>query len=153
MQDAIDGGFRGVSLFALGYEDPQVWNAIQYYFRITGRSASRREDYLFRPIRNNSGRGGTDKPIDPSLIFYIVKRYARLAGIESRVSPHSCRATAISNARDHNVPDRSIQEFAGWASANMITRYDKRKTSVEQSAAHEIDYGAEDRSIPSLPKI
>jgi spore germination protein YaaH len=28
MQDAIDGGFRGVSLFALGYEDPQVWNAI-----------------------------------------------------------------------------------------------------------------------------
>jgi spore germination protein len=28
MQDAIDGGFRGVSLFALGYEDAQVWNAI-----------------------------------------------------------------------------------------------------------------------------
>ena len=28
MQDAIDGGFRGVSLFALGYEDAQLWNAI-----------------------------------------------------------------------------------------------------------------------------
>jgi HAD superfamily hydrolase (TIGR01509 family) len=28
MQDAIDAGFRGVALFALGYEDPQVWNAI-----------------------------------------------------------------------------------------------------------------------------
>ncbi|MET0145436.1 MAG: HAD-IA family hydrolase [Ilumatobacteraceae bacterium] len=28
MQDAIDGGFRGVSLFALGYEDDDVWRAI-----------------------------------------------------------------------------------------------------------------------------
>jgi site-specific recombinase XerD len=130
---------------------PPVWNAIQYYFRITGRSASQREDYLFRPIRNNRGHG-TDKPIDPSLIFYIVKRYAKLAGIESRVSPHSCRATAISNARDHQVPDRAIQEFAGWASTAMITRYDKRRSSIEQSASHAIQYGGDEgRLMPIDP--
>jgi integrase len=80
------------------------------------------------------------------MIFYIVTKYAKLAGIAHRVSPHSCRATAISNARDHNVPDRAIQEFAGWSTTNMITRYDKRKSSIEKSAAHAIHYGADDRA-------
>jgi len=82
------------------------------------------------------------------MIFYIVTKYARQAGIANRVSPHSCRATAISNARDRNVPDRAIQEFAGWATPDMITRYDKRKTAVENSAALSIDYGNEERWIP-----
>jgi hypothetical protein len=85
-------------------------------------------------------------------VFYVVRRYAKLAGISNRVSPHSCRATAISNARDHHVPDRAIQEFAGWTSTDMITRYDKRKTAVEDSAARAIAYGAEDRTpIASVP--
>ena len=44
MQDAIDGGFRGVSLFALGYEDAAVWNAIDTVAAqvAAGRHARRR---------------------------------------------------------------------------------------------------------------
>ncbi len=72
-----------------------------------------------------------------------------MAGIQKRVSPHSCRATAISNARDREAPDRAIQEFAGWSSPEMIVRYDKRKTAVEKSAAHMISYGAG----PTLPSL
>ncbi len=129
---------------------PPAWNALRHYFRITARSMIPAEHPggdapLFSPLRNNRGKR-LDKPLDGSMIFYIVTRYARLAGIANRVSPHSCRATAISNARDHLVPDRAIQEFAGWASTDMITRYDKRKTAVEKSAAHAIHYGAEDRT-------
>jgi site-specific recombinase XerD len=123
-----------------------VWNAIQHYFYISRRKMDRDEP-LFIPLRNNR-TGVLDKPLDPSMIFYIVKKYAKLSGITHRVSPHSCRATAISNARDHHVPDRAIQEFAGWASPDMITRYDKRKTSILDSAAHSIVYGAENRAIP-----
>jgi hypothetical protein len=41
------------------------------------------------------------------------------------------------------VSDRAIQEFAGWASTEMITRYDKRKTAIENSAAKAIAYGRE----------
>lgn len=126
---------------------PPVWRALLYYFRITARDR-RADQPVFSPIRNNRTQE-THKPLDPSMIFYIVKKYAKMAGIQNRVSPHSCRATAISNARDHQVSDRAIQEFAGWASPDMITRYDKRKTSLEKSAAHSIDYGAKDRSIPS----
>jgi site-specific recombinase XerD len=125
---------------------PAVWSALKHYFLITRKDPTV-DQPLFTPIRNNR-TGVIEKPLDPSMIFYIVRRYAKLAGIHSRVSPHSCRATAISNARDHNVPDRAIQEFAGWASPDMITRYDKRRSAIEKSAAHSIVYGNEDRVIP-----
>jgi integrase/recombinase XerD len=123
---------------------PAVWNALRHYFIITVKDPSV-DAPLFTPVRNNR-TGVKDKPLDPSQVFYVVTRYAKLAGISNRVSPHSCRATAISNARDHHVPDRAIQEFAGWSSTDMITRYDKRRTAVEESAAHAIMYGAEDRA-------
>jgi site-specific recombinase XerD len=125
---------------------PPVWNALLHYFFISRRDLAR-DEFLFLPLKNNR-TNVVNKHLDTSMIFYIVTRYSRLAGISNRVSPHSCRATAISNARDHHVPDRAIQEFAGWASPDMITRYDKRRTSVENSAAHSISYGAEDRSLP-----
>ena len=122
---------------------PPVWSALQHYAYITCRDLTE-DSFLFKPLRNNR-TGILEKPLDTSMIFYIVTRYAKMAGISNRVSPHSCRATAISNARDHNVPDRAIQEFAGWASPDMITRYDKRKNSVENSAAHSIAYGEKPR--------
>lgn len=119
-----------------------VWKALRYYLFITGRSI-RGDLPLFISPR---GKIKNERSLNPSLIYYIVVRYARLAGIQKRVSPHSCRATAISNARDRDVPDRAIQEFAGWASPDMITKYDKRKTAIERSAAHAIEYGARERT-------
>ncbi len=128
---------------------PPVWNALKHYFLITRKSFAE-DQHLFTPLKNNRTKT-KDRPLDPSSIFYIVTRYAKLAGITKRVSPHSCRATAISNARDHNVPDRAIQEFAGWASPDMITRYDKRKASLEHSAAHSIFYGNESKK--KVPEV
>lgn len=118
---------------------PPVMEAIEYYLKITGRKLSG-DEILFAPIRNNKSRDHS-KPLDPSMIYYIVTRYSKEAGVVNKVSPHSCRATAISNARDHQASDRAIQEFAGWASPVMIVQYDKRKTAVEDSAAHSIAYG------------
>ncbi len=123
-----------------------VWSAIRHYARITSKDL-RQDQPLLTPVRNNRGGGDTNKPLDPSMVFYIVTRYAKEAGVAHRVSPHSCRATAISNARDRNVPDRAIQEFAGWMSTSMITRYDKRRTSIENSAAKSISYDQNERLL------
>src|SRR5690606_37436192 len=69
---------------------PAVWNALRHYLLITRKDLGKDEP-LFSPIRNNRS-GVRAKPLDPSMIFYIVTRYAKLAGIANRVSPHSCRA-------------------------------------------------------------
>jgi integrase/recombinase XerC len=127
---------------------PQVWSAIEHYFKISVRNLNyTKDEYLFLPVRNNRTKN-VNKPLDGSSIFYMVRKYAKMAGILHRVSPHSCRATAISNARDHHVPDRAIQEFAGWSSTQMITTYDKRRTSIEDSPSHSISYGVEERNFP-----
>lgn len=120
---------------------PAVKAALDHHMKMS-RIDAKLEQPLFAPIRNNR-TGILSKSLDPSMVFYIVRKYAKSAGIVRRVSPHSCRATAISHARDKDVPDRSIQEFAGWASTDMITRYDKRKVAIEKSAAHAIRYERE----------
>jgi len=121
---------------------PLVAQAIRHYLKVERKDVTQ-DQILFTPVKNNR-TGVLDKALDSSSIFYLVKKYARAAGIQGQVSPHSLRATAISNARDRQVPDRAIQEFAGWANPDMITRYDKRKTTIEQSAALAIRYGSED---------
>lgn len=118
---------------------PAVWNAIAYYLRMV-----RRRPGDPGPLFVGAKRGPRSRPdaaLDPSAVFYLVRKHARAAGVTRRVSPHSCRATAISNARDRKVADRAIQEFAGWASTDMITRYDKRRTAIVDSAAWAIEYG------------
>jgi site-specific recombinase XerD len=119
-----------------------VASAIRHYLRAE-RKNPQEDQILFTPVKNNR-TGILAKALDSSSVFYVVKKYAKMAGIQQRISPHSLRATAISNARDRLVPDRAIQEFAGWANPDMITRYDKRKTSIEKSAALAIRYGVEE---------
>lgn len=130
-----------------------VFRAIEHYWRITRRHQPLLNDApVFMATR---GRSAELKPLDPSFIYYVVVKIAKQAGIQSKVSPHSCRATAISHARDKQVPDRAIQEFAGWASPDMITRYDKRRTAVDQSASLAIRYGDTARAsdIPAAPEL
>jgi integrase/recombinase XerD len=97
------------------------------------------EGYLFPPVRNNVTKNKA-RPIASQAVYYIVRKYARLAGVEKRVSPHSCRATCISNALDHSASHRSVQQMAGWSSPLMIERYDKRRTELRDSAVHVVDY-------------
>lgn len=141
---SIEQGHRILRLKGKGNQErivpvvKAVWSALIHYLVITRKDPAV-DQYLFSPIKNNRS-GNLNKALDPSMIFYIVKKYSKEAGIQKRVSPHSCRATAISHARDKNISDRAIQEFAGWSSPDMITRYDKRKTAIQKSAAHVIDY-------------
>lgn len=95
--------------------------------------------YLFSPVRNNVTKT-KDKPLAPEAVYYVVKKYAGLAGVDRKVSPHSCRATAISNALDHAASHRSVQQMAGWSSPLMIERYDKRRTALQDSAVHVVEY-------------
>lgn len=71
------------------------------------------QGYLFSPVKNNV-TGLKDKPIASQAVYYVVKKYAHMAGVDRRVSPHSCRATCISNALDHAASHRSVQQLAGW---------------------------------------
>jgi integrase/recombinase XerD len=113
--------------------------ALEHYFWVCRRTREDKEAPLFMPTKNPR-KGILEKPLNPNAITYLVVRYARKAGVLKRISPHSCRATCISNALDRKATQRSVQHLAGWSTPLMIQRYDKRREDLKNSAAFLVDY-------------
>ena len=65
---------------------------------------------LFRPIRNNR-TGRLDKALDPDMIYRLVRRYSAELGFE--IGAHALRATAATNALDHQADIAKVQEWLG----------------------------------------
>lgn len=96
------------------------------------------EDYLIQ----SALKGKNDKPMDGSTVYRIIGKYAKECGISKNVSPHSCRATAISHLLDtQQTPIRDVAIFAGHSKITTTERYDKRRESLDKSAAYQINYG------------
>lgn len=95
------------------------------------------DDYLIQ----SSLKGKNTKPVNGSTIYRIIEKYAQKCDIRKRVSPHSCRATAISHLLDtQKTPIRDVAIFAGHSKITTTQRYDKRVNSLDNSAAYDIDY-------------
>jgi integrase/recombinase XerD len=119
-----------------------VQRSFEHYFAVCKRERTEKEAPLFTPTKNP--RTSTlSKTLNPNAVTYIVQRYAKKAGILKRISPHSCRATCISNALDRKATHRSVQHLAGWSTPLMIQRYDKRREDLKNSAAFLVDYRPE----------
>lgn len=118
---------------------PQTLMAIHNYLACD-RAHAQGAEPLFTPTRNHI-TNIFNEPLTPNAIGYIVKSHAKRVGITTNISPHSCRATCVSNALDNGASTRQVTVMAGWASANMVERYDKRRDAIINSAVRVVDYG------------
>ena len=66
----------------------------------------------------------------------IVKRLAKAAGIDKRISPHSLRHSFITAALDAGVPLRDVQEAASHADPRTTMRYDRGRGSLDRHATY-----------------
>lgn len=66
----------------------------------------------------------------------IVRRLARQAGINKRVSPHTLRHAFITSALDAGVPLRDVQEAASHADPRTTMRYDRNRVSLDRHATY-----------------
>lgn len=98
---------------------------------------------LFRPVKNNS-TGTLNKPLNPASVYQeIVRRYGREVGITDDVHGfcvHSLRATAATNALEHNADIAKVQEWLGHANVSTTRLYDKRKNRPEDSPTFRVEY-------------
>lgn len=117
----------------------KVKAVIEHYLHACRRDKSAKEEPLFIPTKNPRTKT-LIKPLNPHAITYLVLRYAKKAGVLKTISPHSCRATCISNALDKKATHRAVQSLAGWSTPLMIQRYDKRREDLTNSAAFIVDY-------------
>lgn len=117
---------------------PAIKNAIESYKTLSGKIFTP-NDYLFQPIRNNYSNR-IDKPLHRNTVDWVIKSYSQKAGINKKISPHSCRATVISHLLDNRIPIREIAIFAGHSSIQTTSIYDKRKEDLDKNPAYKVNY-------------
>lgn len=114
---------------------PAAGGLIHDYLELAGHGA---DDIgaLFRPVSNNVR--GLGKGITPDGIYKLVRAYSSELGFT--IGAHSLRATAATNALDHQADIAKVQEWLGHANIATTRIYDHRKTRPEDSPTFKVNY-------------
>jgi integrase/recombinase XerD len=95
---------------------------------------------LFRPVKNNLS-GTMEGAVTADGIYKMVKHYATRVGVDIEgFGAHSLRATAATNALDHEADIAKVQEWLGHANIATTRLYDRRKTRPEDSRTFKVRY-------------
>jgi site-specific recombinase XerD len=92
---------------------------------------------LFRPVRNNRTRR-LEGAITPDGIYKLGPAYSTSLGFE--IGAHALRATAATNALDHQADIAKVQEWLGHANITTTRLYDHRRTRPEDSPSFKVAY-------------
>jgi integrase/recombinase XerD len=114
---------------------PAAGGLIHDYLERAGHGADE-AGALFRPVSHNTK--GETKAITPDGVYKIVRAYSGKLGFE--IGAHSLRATAATNALDHQADIAKVQEWLGHANIATTRIYDHRKTRPEDSPTFKVNY-------------
>jgi integrase/recombinase XerD len=92
---------------------------------------------LFRPVRNNR-TGRLERAITADGVYRLVRAYSGQLGFE--IGAHALRATAATNALDHQADIAKVQEWLGHANIATTRIYDHRRTRPEDSPTFKVAY-------------
>ncbi len=92
---------------------------------------------LFRPVRNNR-TGQLKRAITADGVYKLVRTYSAQLGFE--IGAHALRATAATNALDHQADIAKVQEWLGHANIATTRIYDHRRTRPEDSPTFKVSY-------------
>lgn len=92
---------------------------------------------LFLPLRGQA----TGTGLSADGIYALVGRYARAAGIEvDGLGVHGLRATAATNALEHEADIAKVQQWLGHANISTTRLYDRRESRPEDSPTFRVRY-------------
>lgn len=73
-------------------------------------------------------------------VYDVVRKRARAAGLEERVSPHDFRRTLLTHLLQRGRDVFTVQAIAGHADPSTTQRYDRRGEEHVREAAHEVHF-------------
>ena len=114
---------------------PKCYEVIQEYLaqNLNVGEKLHPEDWVFRPSRNPLNPEHTLKPLNPKSVDYIIKSWCKKAGITSRISPHSARASYIGSALENGIDLYKISKDVGHSSVKTTEEYNKRRQKLSES--------------------
>jgi site-specific recombinase XerD len=115
---------------------PGTNELIHDYLEVAGHGGDE-SGALFRPLKNNRTRR-LDKALTPDAVYKLVRSYSAALGFE--IGAHALRATAATNALDHQADIAKVQEWLGHANIATTRIYDHRKTRPEDSPTFKVNY-------------
>ena len=115
---------------------PATNTLIHEYLDASGHGADE-SGALFRPVRNNR-TGRLEGAVTPDGIYKLVRAYSGQLGLE--IGAHALRATAATNALDHQADIAKVQEWLGHANISTTRIYDHRRTRPEDSPTFKVAY-------------
>jgi integrase/recombinase XerD len=115
---------------------PSTGGLLHDYLEAAGHGADE-DGALFRPIRNNR-TGRLDQAVTPDGVYKLVRTYSATLGFQ--VGAHALRATASTNALDHEADIAKVQEWLGHANIATTRLYDRRRTRPEDSPTFKVTY-------------
>ncbi len=118
---------------------PKAQRLIHEYLEAAGHGTDQKGP-LFRPVRNNLTKT-LDKALDTDAVYKLLRSYAAQVGIEvEHFSPHSLRATAATNALEHEADIAKVQVWLGHANISTTRLYDRRASRPEDSPTFKVEY-------------
>ena len=119
---------------------PSALSRIEEYLEMAGHKEETKKP-LFRPVKNNTN-GRLDAALTANGVYTrVVCHYAATAGINvAGFGPHALRATAATNALDHEADIAKVQEWLGHANIATTRLYDRRRTRPEDSPTFKVAY-------------
>jgi integrase/recombinase XerD len=86
----------------------------------------------------NGRTGVLTNAITPGAVYNLVRAYSTALGFA--IGAHALRATATTNALDHEADIAKVQEWLGHANIATTRLYDRRKTRPEDSPTFKVAY-------------
>lgn len=82
---------------------------------------------------------GVGRAITPGGVYQMLAKYAACSCIEvERFGAHALRATATTNAFEHNADIAKVQEWLGHANISTTRVYDRRHLRAEDSPTFKV---------------
>lgn len=118
---------------------PETAGRIEDYLDAAGHR-DQQHTALFRPVRNNV-HGHTNNALTPGSVYRDVVRYGAQVGLSmERFAPHALRATAATNALEHEADIARVQDWLGHANIATTRLYDRRRMRPEDSPTFKVKY-------------
>src|SRR5271163_1387050 len=115
---------------------PGTHGLINDYLDVAGHGLDE-SGALFRPVRNNR-TGRMEDAITADGVYRLVRGYSGPLGF--LIGAHALRATAATNALDHQADIAKVQEWLGHANIATTRIYDHRRTRPEDSPTFKVAY-------------
>lgn len=112
------------------------------YMEMAGHGDDR-EGALFRPVKNNATKTLNKGLSAQALYSCVVMKYAKELGFDQDIDGfcvHSLRATAATNALEHDADIAKVQQWLGHANIATTRLYDKRGMKPEESPTFVVRY-------------